>query len=436
MPPIVSKLATVFPADQMVELLKHIDENVRQIVSSMREQAAEVRGKVVVLLDKYLDLLSGALRECMLFRNFIEMLQKNLEGIENILTLVRDGTVSEVLADLRLEKYLPNFEREDLNFAYQLMRADFDIEQVHLPTRAAREALHDRIQEYRVDLSTIKDRIGEVKGEGEKCLKSCQEITKQFKAFLEEIKETQESISSLLGQHRNRETIMFGSFLAALGISVALLIACVGGAATACCAMFIGTVAMVIPAEVAGGLAIAGGVTSVVSGIAAWGIHKKKKEMEKIGEALEDLQKQLDAMHLDAGKQKTDWEKIATQAEKIVHYIDNSRMERAAGNLQPSHRRPVQEVLDGVQAVLEDAAILQANVVQFKKEAERVQGNLRDLSLLKESDKVLAVPADKSASPFQGLYNMITGFVAAFKKGGSSDEGQLSTALSKAMKLQ
>ncbi|KAI8506194.1 hypothetical protein Bbelb_156210 [Branchiostoma belcheri] len=424
MPPIVSKLATVFPADQMVELLKHIDENVRQIVSTMREQGAEVRGKVVVLLDKYMDLLSGALRECMLFRNFIEMLQKNLEGIEDILTLVRNGTVSEVLSDLRLEKYLPNFEREDLNFAYQLMRADFDVEQVHLPTRAAKEALHDRIQEYRVDLSTIKDRIGEVKGEGEKCLQSCQEITKQFKGFLEEIKETQESIICLLGQHRNRETEMFVLSLMALGVSATLLIACVGSAATACCAVFIESVATVISFHVAGGFAITSGVASVGA------------EMEEVGKALEELQKQLDAMHFDASKQKTDWEKIATQAEKIVHYIDNSRMERAAGNLQPSHRRPVQDVLDGVQAVLEDAAILQANVVQFKKEAERVQGNLRDLSLLKESDKVLAVPAEPSASPFQGLYNVITGFMTAFKKGGSSDPGQLSTALSKALKLQ
>ncbi|XP_078655942.1 uncharacterized protein LOC144902400 [Branchiostoma floridae x Branchiostoma belcheri] len=362
------------------------------------------------------------------------MLQKNLEGIEDILTLVRDGTVSEVLADLRLEKYLPNFEREDLNFAYQLMRADFDVEQVHLPTRAAKEALHDRIQEYRVDLSTIKDRIGEVKGEGEKCLKSCQEITKQFKGFLEEIKETQES--SLLGEHRNQKSKMLMLSLMALGISATLLIACVGSAATACCAVFIESVAMVIKVEVAGVLAITSGVASVGAGIAAWGLHKNKKEMEEVGKALEELQKQLDAMHFDASKQKTDWEKIATQAEKIVHYIDNSRMERAAGNLQPSHRRPVQEVLDGVQAVLEDAAILQANVVQFKKEAERVQGNLRDLSLLKESDKVLAVPAEPSASPFQGLYNMITGFMAAFKKGGSSDPGQLSTALSKALKLQ
>ncbi|XP_019628285.1 PREDICTED: uncharacterized protein LOC109472862 [Branchiostoma belcheri] len=277
MPPIVSRLATVFPADQMVELLKHIDENVRQIVSTMREQGAEVRGKVVVLLEKYLELLSGALRECMLFRNFIEMLRKNLEGIENILTLVRDGTVSEVLADLSLKKYLPSFQKEDLNFAYQLMRADFDVEQVHLPTQAAKEALHDRIQEYRVDLSTIKDRIGEVKGEGEKCSKSCQEITKQFKAFLEEIKETQESISSLLGQHRNRETGILVASLAALGISVAFLTACVGSAATACCAVFLESVAKVIPAEVAGGFAITSGVASVGAGIAAWGLHKNKQ---------------------------------------------------------------------------------------------------------------------------------------------------------------
>ncbi|XP_066283621.1 uncharacterized protein [Branchiostoma lanceolatum] len=433
MPPIVSKLATVFPADQMVELLRHIDENVRLIVSTMREQGAQVRGKVTVLLDKYLDLLSGALRECMLFRNFIEMLQRNLEGIENTLTLVKNGTVSEVLADLRLEKYVPKFEKEDLHFAYQLMTANFDVEQLDLPTRAAKVALHDRIQEYRVDLSTIKARIEEVKREGGSCFKSCREITQKFKTFLQEIKGTQESIISLLGENRDHETEMCVASLVVLGASAALLLTCVGFAATACCVVF---APVAFPLEVAIGIAIASGIASGVTGLTAWSIHKKKKEMESVGKALEELQAQLDAMHFDASKQKTDWEKIETQAEKIAHYISNSKMERTADGLNPSHRRPVQEVLDGVQVVLEDAALLQANVVQFKKEAERVQGNLRDLSLLKESDKVLTVPAKASASPIQGLFNMITGLVKAFKKRSNSDPSELTSTLSKAMKLQ
>ena len=108
-------------------------------------------------------------------------------------------------------------------------------------------------------------------------------------------------------------------------------------------------------------------------------------EMEKVRKALDDLQRQLTDMNAEAGIQRLAWRDIETQAEKIVHYIDNSKMERTADGLNPSHRRPVQDVLDGVQVVLEDAAVLQANVVQFKKEAQRVQGNLRDLSLLKES---------------------------------------------------
>ncbi|XP_078588505.1 uncharacterized protein LOC144869259 isoform X2 [Branchiostoma floridae x Branchiostoma japonicum] len=368
-----------------------------------------------------------------LHRNFIEMLQRNLEGIENILTLVRDGTISEVLADLRLEKYLPNFEKEDLNFAYQLMTANFDVEQVHLPTRAAKEALHDRIQEYRVDLNTIKNRIEEVKEEGVRCSKSCHEITHKFKAFLEEIKWTQEDIVSLLGKHRDNETDLFVLSLMALGVSAALLLTCVGSAVATCCAAF---TAVAIPLELAGGLTIASGIATGATGVAAWGIHQKKKEMEKVGTAMEELHTQLNAMRFDASKQKSDWESIETQAEKIVHYIDNSKMEKSAGNLQPSHRRPVQDVLDGVQVVLEDAALLQANVVQFRKEAQRVQGNLRDLSLLKESDKVLASPAKASASPLQGIYDMITGVVKALKEGTSSDQSQLGSTLSKALTLQ
>ncbi|CAH1252703.1 Hypp985 [Branchiostoma lanceolatum] len=342
------------------------------------------------------------------------MLQRNLEAIENTLTLVKDGTVSEVLADLRMEKYLTNFEKEDLQFAYQLMTANFDVEQVHLPTRAAKEALHDRIQEYRVDLNTIKDRFAEVKKEGERCSKSCQEITQQFKTFLEEIKETQKSIISLLGEHRNKKGAIFVASIVALSFSVGTLITCLGSAAAACCAVF---AAVAIPLELTGGIALASGVTSVVTGITALGIHMQKIEMEKVGKAMEELHTQLAAMHFDASKQKTTWNEIETQVEVIVNSINNHQLEKTAGSLQPSHRRPVQDVLDGVRAVLTDAKELQENVVMFKKEAMQVQRNLRDLSLLKESDKVLVVPEKASASPIQDLYSMIIGVVNAMKKG-------------------
>ncbi|XP_066271246.1 uncharacterized protein [Branchiostoma lanceolatum] len=343
------------------------------------------------------------------------MVQGNLEGIENTLTLVKDGTVSEVLADLRLEKYLPNFEKEDLHFAYQLMTANFDIEQVHLPTRAAKEALHDRIQEYRVDLNTIKDRIEEVKEEGERCSKSCQEITQQFKTFQDEIKETQNAIIRLLGQNRNSKKDMFVGSLAMLGVSAGLLLAFAGSVAVAVLAP------VLVPLQVAGGLAITSGIASGFYGMGAGYVYYKKKEMDKVGSALEELQAQLDEMHLDIGKQKTDWEKIEIQAENVVHCINYPKMERTAGNIRdrPSHRGPVQDVLRDVRVVLTDAKELQENVVMFKKEALQVQRNLRDLSLLKESDKVLAVPAEESAPPIQGLFNVITGLVKAIKKGSS-----------------
>eukprot|EP00058_Branchiostoma_floridae_P002333 XP_002587821.1 hypothetical protein BRAFLDRAFT_94075 [Branchiostoma floridae] len=136
-------------------------------------------------------------------------------------------------------------------------------------------------------------------------------------------------------------------------------------------------------------------------------------------------------MNAEAGKQRAAWRDIETQAEKIVHYIDNSKMERTADGLNPSHRRPVQDVLDGVQVVLEDAAVLQANVVQFKKEAQRVQGNLRQLSLMDDSAVVLAAPGGPSVSPLAPLYDLITRTVKMMgtAKGGSGGVAELAQSM-------
>ncbi|XP_066271360.1 uncharacterized protein [Branchiostoma lanceolatum] len=416
MAPVVSKLASVFPADQMISLLKQIDENVRLIVHSMRGLGAEVRQKVGGLLQKYLTLLTETLRECMYLKNFIQILHRNLGDVKNNLTVVRNGTVSEVLEDLHLQRYLSNFESKDLRSAHQLIKPTFDVELVDLPTAAAKEAIQDRIQELRHELGTTKDRIHEVKENGESCWTSCKEITKKFSTFLQEIKKTQEDISSLLVEHRNESSqICLASFVV-LGISVVLLTTCVGGAVAACCAAF---TSVAISVELTGGLAISSGILGSLAGMTAWGLHQKKKEMETIGTALEKLQEQLAAMDFDAGKQKTEWEKIETQAEKIFHYINTSKMEETADGLNPSHRRPVQDLLEGVQVVLDDAAKLQTNVVQFEREAEQVQQNLRDLSLIK-SDAVLATPTKAaSASPLQPLYDGIVEITKTVQKWGS-----------------
>ncbi|XP_078588525.1 uncharacterized protein LOC144869283 [Branchiostoma floridae x Branchiostoma japonicum] len=426
MPPTVSKLAMAFPADAMVNLLKFIDNNIQQIVRSLRGQGAEVRGKLRILIQKYVDLLADILRECMHFRNFIKILQRNLEGIENILTLVLKGLVSEVLTDLRLEKYLHVFEQEDLVKAYQLMQANFDIEQINLPTKRAREAIHDRIQDYRLDLMTVKDRMQEVREEGEKCHQSCKEITQRFNAFLQEIQEIQESIISLLDDQLTDEERLKCNYMIAGGIAIACLALCLTGAVNVGMAYLrtaegASTVATVLVA--AGGMGAAA---------AAYDIGQQIQDMEKIKKAVDELKAQTDSMMQDAGKQKMAWQEIETQAEKIVHYVDNSKMEETADALEPRRRTPIQKVLDGVHDVLEDVAILQDNIVRFKKEAERVQESLVAKLLTDESDTVLTPPKDKPASLLQSLGDLITGTVKALKM---ANDDVVARAMAKSLKL-
>ncbi|CAH1252702.1 Hypp984 [Branchiostoma lanceolatum] len=353
-----------------------------------------------------MDLLADILRECMHFRNFIEILQTNLEGIENILTFVQRGTVSETLTDLRLEKYLPNFEKEDLEDAYQLIQTSFDIEEVELPTRGAKRKINDRIQSYRHELSTIKDRIHEVKDEGEKCHQSCQGITHKFNVFLREIDETQEAILTLLGDQHNEEAKLSVLSMIAGGLAITSLALCLTGAVGMGVAFFSSAEAVISVSDVF--LIVTTGALSAGAAATAWDIRKQMKEVEKVRQALDDLQGQLNDMNIKAGMQRMAWREIETEAEKIVHYIDHSKMERTADGLNPSHRRPVQDVLDGVHVVLEDAAFFQANVVEFKTETQRVQENLRQLSLMDASAVVLATPGGPPTSPLAPLYGLIT----------------------------
>ncbi|KAI8506188.1 hypothetical protein Bbelb_156150 [Branchiostoma belcheri] len=82
MPPVASKPASPFPAEEMVELLKQIEASVFNLVSTSKKRGAEVRQEVVVLLKKYMDLLTEARRECMFFRRELVM-KSNLatEGV-------------------------------------------------------------------------------------------------------------------------------------------------------------------------------------------------------------------------------------------------------------------------------------------------------------------------------------------------------------------
>ncbi|XP_078621286.1 uncharacterized protein LOC144887760 [Branchiostoma floridae x Branchiostoma japonicum] len=423
MAPSVSKLASIFLSGQMTGLLKQIDKNVRRIVDSLWGLGGEVRQNVGGLLQKYLTLLTETIRECMYLKNFIEISKTKLEGVKDILTVVLDGTVSEILEDLHLQRYLPNFERKDLCSAYQLMKDTFNVEQVDIPTTmtaAAKEKLEDKIQEFRHGLDTIKDRIHGVKVVGERCYTSCKAITEKFGTFLQEINETQEAILSLLATHPNKTFgICVAVAIVAVGTSIALLATGIGSAAAACCAAFT-ILGVVIPVELPAGISAACGLLSIATGIAAWrsdqkAKHKAISEMEMIGTTLKELQEQLASMQFDAGKQKADWEKIETQAEKIVHYINNSQMEETAQSLHPSHHRPVRKLLHGVQVVLEDTAMLQASVVQFETEAEKVQQNLRDMSLMK-SDAVLATPTETACEPpLQPLYDNIKGIKKEFQ---------------------
>ncbi|XP_078588551.1 uncharacterized protein LOC144869289 [Branchiostoma floridae x Branchiostoma japonicum] len=405
MAPVLSRPETesAFPAEQMIGLLRQMDESVRQVVRCMREQGTEVRQKVGDLLQKYLTLLTETLHECMYLKNFVQITRGNLGGIESILTLALDGTVSEIMEELHLQHFQVNFERKDLRSAYQLMTSSFDVEDVDLPTKAAKEAVQDRVQEFRHELHTAKDRIHQVRVDGESCHTSCKAITEKFGKFLQEIKKTHEAISSLLVQHRNDKSEICLASIAVFAISAICLVACGVGAVAVCCKTF--TTATNVKLGGVAGLSFSSGVTGVVSGMTAWGLHQKKKEMDSVGTALEKLQKQLEAMDFDAGKQKTDWEKIESQAEKIVHYIDNSKMEATADGLNPSHRRPVQDLMNNVKDVLKDAEDLQTKLDHFETEAEQVQRNLRDLSLI-NSDAVLANPtATASASLLDPLYN-------------------------------
>ncbi|XP_019646035.1 PREDICTED: uncharacterized protein LOC109486617 [Branchiostoma belcheri] len=432
MAPTVSKLSTAFPADEMVGLLKFIDNNIQEMVRTLRGQGAEVRGKVKALIQKYVDLIADILRECMYFRNFIKIIQRNLEGIENILTLVLKGSVSEILADLRLEKYLSVFEKEDLINAVQLMQTNFDIEQVNLPTKWAKEAIHDRIQDYRLELMTVKDRIQEVKEEGEKCHQSCQEITQRLKMFFREIDEIQEAIISLLGDQHAEKGRLTAKYMTTGGIALTCLVLCVTGGAQA------GLTCLGVTLEGAASAVVTGtlGIGCFGASAAVVDIGGQLKEVEKIKVALEDLKGQTTSMTEDASKQKIAWQEIQTQAEKIVHYIDNSKMEKTADALKdPRRRTPVQEVLDGVHDVLEDVAILQDNIVRFKKEAASVQDSLVKAILMKDTDGVLTSPGEKSTSLLQSLGDLITGTVKALKM--TSEDGRVSQVMAlKSLKLE
>ncbi|XP_066271370.1 uncharacterized protein [Branchiostoma lanceolatum] len=306
------------------------------------------------------------------------------------------------------------------------MQANFDIEQLNLPTKWAKEAIHDRMQDYRLDLMTVKDRIQEVREEGEKCRQTCQEITHKFNVFLQENREIQEAIIGLLGDQCNEKGRLMCKCMAAGGIAIACVALCLTGAVQ------VGT-AYLVATE--GASAVATGFVAVVgagaSG-AAFDIGKQIQEMEKIKAAVEELRKQTNSMTADASNQKMAWQEIQTQAEKIVHYIDNAKMEKNADALEPRRRAPIQKVLDGVHDVLEDVAILQDGIVTFKKEAQRVQESLVTMLLMKESDEVLTPPGDKSASLFQALGDLITGTVKALKIANADSAVQ---AMAKSLKL-
>ncbi|CAH1252700.1 Hypp983 [Branchiostoma lanceolatum] len=210
------------------------------------------------------------------------------------------------------------------------------------------------------------------------------------------------------------------------GIAIACLVACLTGA------VGVGTVHFVASDGASSATIVLRAVEGAGASVAAVDISKQIQEMGKINAAVEELRKQTNSMTADASNQKMAWQEIQTQAEKIVHYIDNAKMEKNADALEPRRRAPIQKVLDGVHDVLQDVAILQDGIVTFKKEAQRVQESLVTILLMKESDEVLTPPVDKSASLLQSLGDLITGTVKALKVANAGSAVQV---MAKSLKL-
>ncbi|XP_035667974.1 uncharacterized protein LOC118410390 [Branchiostoma floridae] len=398
----------VFSAKHMTDVLKEIDEKVRLIVYCTREQGAKVQQEVGSLLQKYLKLLSKVLGQCKDLKNFTKMSQGILEGNEEILHLVLNGSVQEFLEDIRMQHYLPNFESKDLRSASQLLKSNFDIEKVALPVESAKEEIQDKIADLRKDLSTIKDRLQEVKVQGKECCESSKEITENFDTFTDEIKNTLEEIDRVLSWHRSKEGAVCVAAFTAIGLAILLLATCTGGAVACVCAKF-GVADIVVPVgatEALVGCGIGGGV----AGAAGYGIHQLKKEMEKIGQALEKLQGQLNEMTLEASKQKTAWEEINIQAGSVMKHIDNT-VEGNADHPEPSSKQPLKRLLNGIQSVRAEVVDLWADVMQFEGDAKRTLGNLQRLSLIKKHD---VVPADLS-SPLQNVHKIAEGLLKTTK---------------------
>ncbi|CAH1252704.1 Hypp986 [Branchiostoma lanceolatum] len=397
----------VFSAKNMILLLTQIDNNVRLIVHHTRKEGAKVRQEVGRLLEKYLDLLSRVLRGCKHLKNYTEFSRRSLNDIEKTLTLVLNGSVREFLEDIRMQHYLPNFERKDLRNVSQLLKDNFDIDQVVLPTEAAKETIQDKIGDLRNDLSTMQDRLQEIKKRGETCCTYSKKITQNFDTFLKEIKETQEATLRALQWHRFKQGAVCVAAIGTIGLSIALLATCTGGAAACACAYF-GIADIVIPigaTEFLTGCGVVGGA----AGYTGYRIYQKEKEMEELGKALKKLQQQLNEILLDASKQKTDWEQIDTTAESVMEHINASTVGGNADNLEPSRRGPLQRQLKGVQRVCEEVEDLQDNVVQFEKEAKRTLAKLRGLSLIKESDVVLTPPENQAKSSLELINDFTAG---------------------------
>ncbi|XP_066271362.1 uncharacterized protein [Branchiostoma lanceolatum] len=397
----------------MISLLNHIDDDVRQIVFTWREKGTGMGGSVTALLTKYMDLNDDLLEECMNLRIFTQTLQQNFEGIDGILTFVQKGTVREMLTDLGLEKYLPNFQREDLEDAYQLIKTGFDIKKVDLPTSGAEDKIKDRINSHRRELMAIKDRIHHVKEEGEKCRKSCQRITEKFEKFLAEINQTREAIRPLPQDQQDQEMAMSVLKWVAGGIAIAsLAIGIIGAvvAATSAASFSVAKAAMI------GGAAALG----IGTGATALEIGNQKENLKK---AVNDLEKQLLHMNVEGKKQQSAWKEIERKAKEIVRHMDASEMEETAGTLHPMayeyHTGRVQELLSSVQTVMEVAATLQDTVVGFETEARRVQENLRDLSLIKQSD-IGDLPTSLFAQPYELIIGTKKAVVGG-SKGGVAD---------------
>ncbi|XP_019636517.1 PREDICTED: uncharacterized protein LOC109479082 [Branchiostoma belcheri] len=205
MPPVASKPVSPFPAQEMVELLKQIEECVFNLVSASKKRGAKVRQEVVVLLKKYMDLLTEARRECMFFRNFHEILQDNLGNVKKVLETVRDGTVNDILAQLGLEKYGSYFEDKGIKDVRQLMKDSFRVEQLEQLNSGERERIQDKIKGLRDSFKGIKEATKEVHEMGERRYEACKGITEKFTTFLEDITKSREKISTLLADKPNKE---------------------------------------------------------------------------------------------------------------------------------------------------------------------------------------------------------------------------------------